>query len=159
LEEDGFPADRRELLLGAMARYVGQSSEIAVALELRPAAEVLAALPEAFAQEHERTYGFRAPADEPVELTALSLVARGIPAAPRLPQRIPPRAARPLPSRRAWFAGAGWTDTPVLDRAELGEVPRAGPVIVQEYDATCLVPPGMDVSRDGFGNLVLRRAG
>ena len=57
------------------------------------------------------------------------------------------------------FAGAGWTDTPVLDRAELGEVPRAGPVIVQEYDATCLVPPGMDVSRDGFGNLVLRRAG
>jgi N-methylhydantoinase A len=159
LAEDGFPAERREMRLGAMARYVGQSSEIAVALPLGGAGAILAALPEAFAAEHEATYGFRAPPDEPVELTSVSLVARGIPAAPRLPLRIPPRPAGRVGARRAWFAGAGWTETAVLDRADLAGGPRQGPVIVQEYDATCLVPPGMVASLDGFGTIVLRRGG
>ncbi len=156
LAADGFTPAMRTMQLGAMARYVGQSSEIAVTLALDSAAAVLAGLPEAFALEHERTYGFRAPPEEPVELTSLSLVARGIPAAPRLPAGIPPRPAQAMPARRAWFAGTGWTDTPVLDRGSLTAVPRLGPAIVQEYDATCLVPPGMAVSRDDFGNLLLR---
>jgi N-methylhydantoinase A len=30
-----------------------------------------------------------------------------------------------------------------------------GPLIVQEYDATCLVPPGVRAAVDGFGNIVL----
>lgn len=162
LAADGFAPAMRAMQLGAMARYVGQSSEIAVSLALDSAGAVLAALPEAFAQEHERTYGFRAPPEEPVELTSLSLVARGIPAAPRLPAGIPPRPSRGTSSRPAWFAATGWVETQVLDRADLaaggrrGPVP--GPVIVQEYDATCLVPPGMGVALDGFGNLVLRPA-
>ena len=155
LTADRFPPERQELRLGAMARYVGQSSEIAVDFPLGDAAQLLATLPEAFAAEHQRTYGFRAPPDEPVELTALSLIARGIPSAPRLPAGIAPAAA-PVPARRpAWFAAAGWVDTPVSDRAGLTGVPRQGPLIVQEYDATCLVPPGAAAALDGFGNIVM----
>ena len=30
-----------------------------------------------------------------------------------------------------------------------------GPLILQEYDATCLVPPGVKASVDPFGNVVL----
>ncbi len=158
LAADGFAPAMRAMQLGAMARYVGQSSEIAVSLQLGGAPAILAALPEAFAEEHERTYGFRAPPEEPVELTSLSLVARGIPAAPRLPAAIPPRRSRGTASRPAWFAATGWVETQVLDRADLAAGARPGPVIVQEYDATCLVPPGMSVALDGFGNLVLRPA-
>jgi len=157
LAADGFAPAAQAMQLGAMARYVGQSSEIAVSLDLADAATVLAALPASFAAEHERTYGFRAPPDEPVELMALSLIARGIPAAPRLPSRIPPRAATAPASRRAWFSGAGWLETPVCDRAGLEGAPRTGPLIVQEYDATCLVPPGMSAALDGFGALILTR--
>ncbi len=45
---------------------------------------------ELFGEAHERNYGFRAPPDEPVELIGLSVIARGIPERPRLPDAIPP---------------------------------------------------------------------
>ena len=40
-----------------------------------------------------------------------------------------------------FFGPDGWRDTSVLARADLG-AGRAGPVVVEEYDATCVVPPG-----------------
>jgi len=155
LAEDGFPASRRARRLFAAARYVGQSSELSVALPECDAAALLGRLPELFAAEHERSYGYRAPADEPVELVGLSAIARGLADQPRLPERIPPARTAVPPSRRAWFRGAGWIDTPVIDRAALGAPTRTGPLIVQEYDATCLVPPGATVALDAFGDLLL----
>jgi len=86
---------------------------------------------------------------------ALAVVARGIPVSARLPTRIPPAAVSVSPSRRAWFADAGWIETQVIDRASLAGAPRKGPLIVQEYDATCLVPPGAAVALDDFGNIVM----
>ena len=48
----------------------------------------------------------------------------------------------------------GWLAAQVLSRADLdGE--RRGPLIIEEYDATCLVPPDAKVRRDGFGNIVI----
>jgi N-methylhydantoinase A len=93
-----------------------------------------------------------------VELTGLSVIARGIAEGPRLPARIPPAGGAVAASRRAWF-DAGWIETPVVDRAALSETPREGPLIVQEYDATCLVPPGARAALDGFGDIVLTFAG
>jgi N-methylhydantoinase A len=57
--------------------------------------------------------------------------------------------------RRAWFAEAGWVETPVVDRAALAAGARKGPLIVQEYDATTLVPPAAQVEVDAFGNIVM----
>jgi N-methylhydantoinase A len=90
-----------------------------------------------------------------VELIGLSVISRGIPERPRLPDSIPPIAAAVPDSRRAWFPGNGWTETPVFDRATLGHAPRRGPLIVQEYDATCLVPHTATAELDRFGNIRL----
>jgi N-methylhydantoinase A len=155
LARDSYPRDRCVVEVSARARYVGQSSELSVPLKDANAATIIATLPEAFAAEHERSYGFRAPAGEPVELMALATVARGIALAARLPARIPPAAAIVPTSRRAWFADAGWIETKVVDRASLAGGVRKGPLIVQEYDATCLVPPGASVTLDEFGNVVM----
>jgi N-methylhydantoinase A len=57
--------------------------------------------------------------------------------------------------RRAWFADAGWVETPVVDRATLAASARKGPLIVQEYDATTLLPPGAEAEVDEFGNIVI----
>ena len=58
-------------------------------------------------------------------------------------------------SRPAYFGdGHGWLETPVLSRADLAGG-RAGPLIVEEYDATCVVPPGAHAERDGAGNIVI----
>ncbi|MSP05675.1 MAG: hydantoinase/oxoprolinase family protein [Acetobacteraceae bacterium] len=154
LTQDGFPPARRQVRRAALTRYVGQSSEISVALPAGDATTLLASLPRLFGDEHERTYGFRAPVSEPVELMGLAVIARGIPDKPRLPASIPLARARTPASRRAWFAGSGWVETPVTDRAGLA-VARLGPLIVQEYDATCLVPKGTRAAADGFGNIVL----
>ena len=157
LGRDGFPAERQIFRYAASARYAGQSSEIEVPL---PGAVVSAAtITDLFGAEHERTYGFRAPADDPVELIGLSVIARGIPERPRLPEHIAPFGANGPVRRRAWFPGDGWIDVPVVDRAGLGDVPRLGPLIVQEYDATCLVPRGTTAAVDGFGNIRLKIAG
>ncbi len=153
LTRDGFPVGKQSFRRAASARYVGQSSEIDVPLpDAMDAAALLAHLPSLFAAEHERTYGFRAPDDEPVELMGLSVIARGTPERPRLPDHIPPARADVPPSRCAWFPDAGWIDTPVVDRAALS-ASRSGPLIVQEYDATCLVPRGATAALDAFGNV------
>ncbi len=156
LTEDGFAPARQVFQRAASVRYAGQSSEIEVALpygDVAPA--TIAAL---FGDEHERTYGFRAPSGEHVELMGLSVMARGLPDRPRLPERIPPFAQAVPASRRAWFPDQGWVETPVTDRAGITGV-LAGPLIVQEYDATCLVPKGMTVRVDDFGNIRMEVAG
>ncbi|HUB12391.1 MAG TPA: hydantoinase/oxoprolinase family protein [Acetobacteraceae bacterium] len=155
LARDGFPPAQQSFRRSASARYVGQSSEIEVPLpDGIDAAALVARLPSLFAAEHERTYGFRAPDDEPVELIGLSVIARGLPKTPRLPDRIPPAAAIVPATRRAWFPDTGWEQTPVVDRAAMS-APRCGPLIIQEYDATCLVPRGAAAEVDAFGNIVV----
>lgn len=156
LTRDGIPAERQRFRRAVLARYVGQSSEIEVPLpDGADPATILTRLPGLFGQEHERNYGFRAPDDEPVELIALSVVARGLPERPRLPQRIRPATA-PVPAvRRAWFPDGGWIDMPVTDRAGLAAKPLSGPLTIQEYDATCLVPRGWHADVDAFGNVRL----
>jgi N-methylhydantoinase A len=156
LTTEGFPAARQIFSFSALARYAGQSTEIAVP---RPEGgeSILENLGEAFAVAHERTYGFRAPVNEPVELTGFALLARGVPDRPRLPERMAPAAPRPERRRDCWFPGLGWHTTPILERGALGlkptPGPRAGPLVVQEYDATALVPPGAFAACDDFGNI------
>ena len=155
LKRDGFAVTRQMFQRAASARYLGQSSEIEVALpdgDITP--DTIAAL---FAAEHEKTYGFRAPEGEAVELIGLSVMARGLPERPRLPERIVPFGQAVPPFRQAWFPKEGWVETPVTDRAGLVRtVP--GPLLVQEYDATCLMPAGMVARVDGFGNIRLNAA-
>ena len=47
--------------------------------------------------------------------------------------------------------------TPVLNRFELSrEEPRRGPMLIDEYDATTLVPPGCSARLDDFDNIVIQ---
>jgi N-methylhydantoinase A len=156
LERDGFPPERRVFRRAALARYVGQSSEIEVPV---PEGDFLSRLAQLFAEEHERNYGFRAPPEEPVELMGLSVIARGVSERSRLPDSIPPSANAVPPNRRAWFPDSGWIDTQVAARAQLTATPWPGPLIVQEYDATCLVPHGAAAAVDHFGNIRLTLGG
>jgi N-methylhydantoinase A len=46
---------------------------------------------------------------------------------------------------------------PVVSRGELAAGALNGPLIVEEYDATCVVPPGWRAALDDEGNLMLDR--
>ena len=66
------------------------------------------------------------------------------------------RAASSAGSRRAYFGREhGTLTTPVLARADLGPLPRPGPLLIDEYDATTLVPPGATAGLDAHGNILI----
>jgi N-methylhydantoinase A len=160
--------ERARLTWSADLRYAGQSSELSVPLPVPdgelPGAEGVAALEQAFGAAHQRRYGHQAPG-EPVELVHLRLVA-SLPA-PLTPL---PSGARTAAgsvegggSRRAYFGPPqGWLDVPLVDRKTLGQQAGergggglAGPLIVKDYDATTLVPPGWRASLDGDWSILL----
>jgi N-methylhydantoinase A len=155
LVRDGFAPERQQLVRSANLHYQGQIFELSVMV---PAGTVSNdTLAEAFGAEHERTYGHRAGPEEPVELVNVELLARGLPERPRVPERLSgiKGVAIPTSSRRAWFgADKGWMDTPVVGRSALVDG-RSGPLIVEEYDATCVVPPDAHACIDDAGNIVI----
>src|SRR5215510_2733556 len=157
LAAEGFTGQRALVQRNAHLHYHGQTFELTVPVpEGALDATAVAAIEEAFGREHERTYGHRAGADEPVELVTISIVALGIDEGAAVPRQLKPSrtesGARPAP-RRAYFGPqAGWLDTPILRRGDLAD-PRFGPLIVEEYDATCVVPPKARAALDPFGNI------
>ena len=155
---EGFSADEVEIRRFADLRYFGQAHELVLPNGGAESRSDLAALAAAFGAEHERTYGHRAGPEEPVELVNVQLAGLGIPDRPRVPDRggaAHAPAHAPLAPRPAYFGPeAGWIETPVLGRANLADG-REGPIIVEEYDATCLLPPGTNAELDSYGNIVV----
>src|SRR5260370_25204472 len=118
---------------------------------------MVADLEEAFGQEHEKTYGHRAGPEEPVELVAIQLVGSGLREGAGVPKGVKssrPEGA-PQAARKAYFgAEHGSLDTPVLARAHLA-AGLQGPLIVEEYHSTRVVPPGAHAELDTTGNILI----
>jgi N-methylhydantoinase A len=138
-------------------RYVGQSSELVIPLpEGRLAPERLPALREAFTREYAATYGYAS--DEALELVNVRVVATGVRAS-RLDfrtVRVAGGAPAPPATRLVSFARrAAAVETPVLARGAIAPAGLAGPLIVESYDSTVVVPPGATVRRDAVDNLLI----
>ena len=78
-----------------------------------------------------------------------------------MPERLElPAVARPAAaSKRGVYFGRrhGWTDVPVIDRSDLEATAREGPLIIEEYDSTSVVPPGWRASVDQWKNIHLEK--
>ncbi len=141
-----------EWLRGADLRYEGQSWEIEVEF---PAGESLQELLARFEDEHERLYGVRGQPGSPVEIRALRLAALG-PAAGTHALHVNSGRISSGGARRACFAGES-ISTSIRSRASIGSR-EPGPLLVDEYDTTVVVPPGWTVGRDEeTDTLVLER--
>ena len=162
LAAEGYTGRRTHLERSADLRYAGQNSELTIPLPSGAlTAESLAQLQEAFAVEHDRTYGYRSDG-EPVQLMGLRLVARGLSDTARVPERLYmaaselPRPASQATSRLAYFGPLhGWIDTPLRQRQDLCQSPTPGPLIIEEYDATTVIPPGCVAALDTWNNVLI----
>ena len=152
LAAEEFTEEKTKIRRSAALHYHGQTYELTVPL---PDGRLdIAHLEEAFGREHEKTYGHRAGADEPVELVSIQVVGQGLRDGPSVPERVRPSRAEPAPPppRKAFFGA--WIETPVLRRSDLAKA-KKGPLIVEEYDATCVVPPDARAELDAGGNIVI----
>jgi N-methylhydantoinase A len=152
--QDGDGRRRVVVQRGLDLRYIGQSFELTV-----PGEVGVERAADAFRARHADIYGY-APAQEPVEVVNVRVTAFGImPSLALWEAPSGPHAAHTPRARRAYFDGR-WEEVPVLPRSAL--VPGrdvAGPAIVDESDATTVVPPGWTARAEHAGTLRLRRGG
>jgi 5-oxoprolinase (ATP-hydrolysing)/N-methylhydantoinase A len=143
--------DAPESLRIADVRYRGQSWSVPVDFPGEIDDDGAAALVERFEAEHERLYGTRLEPGSPIDIRALRLVSLG---PERSPIALRARPAATSGARHADF-GDGPVPADVKRRDDLSES-TAGPLLVDEYDTTIVVPPGWAARLDeATGALVL----
>jgi N-methylhydantoinase A len=158
LAAEGYAPEARRFDLAADLRYLGQSSELTVPFTARtPQAADIAALIDGFQAEYLSTFGYSN--DEPLELVNVRLTARGL-SADRLDftaLRLDARAVAGANGERAvsFDRGVGPVATRLMARGEVGVERIAGPLVIESYDTTILVPPGATVHADRIGNLII----
>lgn len=151
---EGYSADHVEIRCSFDVRFKGQTSEIRIGLDgNRVGRNTVDELCAKFQEEHEQLYGHRSDPDNPIEMVAMRLIGRaGTRGQSELikPAEVPGRSE---PTRQAVFDGASY-ETPVLSRATLSQS-KEGPLLIDEYDSTIVVPPGASAGLDGNGNIVV----
>ncbi len=149
-------------------RYAGQGYELRVSLSgLGHGAldgDTLAGARARFDAVHERIHGHAAK-EKGVEIVSYRLrvrvdVPKFSPRALDARPAAPPAPAAIKGQRRVFFAADAPTDTTVYDRDRL-EVGAsfAGPAIIEQFDATTVVPAGWHACVDRYGNLIVERNG
>jgi N-methylhydantoinase A len=158
LAAEGVTANARRLSRLADLRYRHQGFELTVPWP-EPDLSVDALIAR-FHARHRQLYTY-ALTDAPVEIVTLRVAAAGRVRRFAIPPAARRGAGRSEPTRRrVYFAGAGWKLCPCIEREALGAgaVVR-GPAIVQQLDATTVVPPGRRATVDRVGNLVIQAGG
>ena len=157
LMSEGFEQSMIQIRRFADLRYVGQAYELTVPVAGDGLID-LADLDEAFHQEHQRTYSHMA-RGEPVGMVSIRVVATVPMTDGEAPARLQEADASTItdpPIREVYFGPAfGVRPTPVVRRDRLGERGTAGPLIVEEYDSTCVVPPDAKVATDEWQNIIM----
>jgi N-methylhydantoinase A len=137
-------------------RYIGQGFELPVRLPARGDnwPEWLARLEEDFGRQHELTYGHRT--NNSTEVVHIRVVARET-TQPRPPEDTREQRLIDTPLKRDAFFGErfGLLATRVVRREDLPTTAETGPCIVEDYDATTVVPPDYSVHRDQSWNIVI----
>lgn len=170
---EGFRAEELTLTCSADVRFAGQASEIRILLDAVTGASerewndapftenTLRALYVAFVSEHERLYGHRSDKDNLMQVIALRVVGKARTNAGQIDRHV--RAVGDTSqkgdrARRAYFGKeVGLVETPVIGREDLDGMMQ-GPLLIDEYDSTTVVPPDARVRRDAFGNIVMEFA-
>ena len=156
----GDAAFTRELDL----RYAGQGYELRTSLEGLYRGELsgndLAEVRARFDERHAQVHGHSAK-ERPVEIVSYRLRVRVT--VPKYQLQQEPACVNPPPisdarkgARQVYFNAATATETTLYERDRLAvgaSIP--GPAIVEQFDATTVIPPGWTARVDGARNLIL----
>ena len=141
-------------------RFMGQGFELTVPLLEGTFDVAVSDWGRSFEAEHEKRYGHAFAGAYPVETVNLRVIGT-----------VPTRAAghigvdggdvaaeesgRPVHFGPEFGTVETPVETPVITRAGLAPGPRAGPMIVEEYEGTTVVPPDCSARLDPQGNIII----
>jgi len=136
------------------ARYRGQRFELRITLDSKTLTEdSISKVRSDFHKEHQRTYG-RSGSDELVEFVNIRL--RGKIVNPiTVESIIAGRKSIPPTQTTRICRFTEEMETQVLSRSAIGTNVLKGPLVIEDMDATTLVPPGATAQLDGFANIVI----
>jgi N-methylhydantoinase A len=166
LKAEGMDAVAARFVRELDLRYTGQGYELRTPLEGlftdRLTSDSLAAARERFDERHAQIHGHAAK-ERPVEVVSYRVRVRVT--VPKYEPRAEKPTAAPRSSdtavkgkRRIHFDGKRSVEARLYerDRLDIGAV-VAGPAIVEQFDATTVIPPGWSGRVDGYRNLILQR--
>ncbi len=166
LKAEGMQAGEARLAREIDLRYAGQGYELRTPLDglfvERLSAASLTAARARFDERHAQIHGHAAPS-RPVEVVSYRLRLRV--AVPKYKPVEELRPASPHPPgyaekgrRRLHLSGNIAVEATVYERDRLDIGARiAGPAIVEQFDATTVIPPGWSGRVDGYRNLMLEK--
>lgn len=162
LSGEGLGDHAREFIRELDLRYAGQGYEIRTpldGLETSPfTANGLQQVQERFHELHHRLHGHSA-RDQEIELVSYRVRVRVAVPKQALPE-IEPRGSSPpdrIGSRQVTFDGREHFEAPVYSRDDLTEARLEGPLIIEQFDSTTVLPPGWLATLDKYGNVLAEK--
>ncbi|HAT1548248.1 hydantoinase [Corynebacterium sp. HMSC06C06] len=154
LAHEGVPEERMKFKRTASMRYRGQWRSLTV--EIPDSDNPLDDAVATFHEEHEREYSF-ADREGQVEFYQIGVVAIGELESPPFAHYDVEEhdAETPSESRQVYFSSnGGWAEVPVYQRSELKAGAKlSGPAIIDQLDATTVIPPGDLAEIDEWSNI------
>ena len=153
--DESTSLDEVRFLVSLELRYHGQTSQLRINLTgANPDQASLDSALENFETEYERLYGYRAERGTKIEVVAIRMIGRTPPVGiDDMCYSGETQTARG--SRLANF-GPPWgqIDTRITNREALRDGAK-GPLLIDEYDSTIVIPPDWYATTDSWGNIVL----
>jgi len=141
-------------------RYAGQAHELSIPVpEGRLGQAQVAAMDKQFKEDYDKTYGYVL--DLPLSVITLRLVARIPTKRPAPPVTTASAQAETTAQghqevRKAyWGKKHGFLDTPVWGLEQIGSNTVQGPLLVDCFDTTIVLPPDCTATRDEWGNVII----
>lgn len=162
LAGEGLGDHERDYIRELDLRYAGQGYELRTPLEGLDAAPMTAnglnQVQERFHELHHSLHGHSA-RDQEIELVSYRVRVRVPVPKQALPEIESPGNAPPasLGSREVTFDGREFFEAPVYARTDLTFAPLQGPLIIEQFDSTTVLPPGWTATLDKFGNIVVEK--
>jgi N-methylhydantoinase A len=151
LGEEGVAASQVAVTRHVDMRFSGQAYELSVELPERLDVDRLVAR---FREAYKRRYGHDQ--EEAVEIVNLRVVCVGVTDRPTLPESMPDRNPAATAIRDVYFRGQ-WHATPIVRREMLDAGQRLnGPIIIEEFGTTTVVPPSWSAHRQPGGAILIR---
>jgi N-methylhydantoinase A len=165
LKAEGMDPAAAAFLRELDLRYTGQGYELRTSLDGlftdRLTATSLAAARDRFDERHAQIHGHAAK-ERPVEVVSYRLRVRVDVPKYQPKQEAPPKARPDIAAkgkRKVHFGGKSAVEATLYERDQLGVGALVtGPAIVEQFDATTVIPAGWTGRVDGFRNLILEKA-